>query len=184
MAINDSSPTLARVLKSLPDDRKRILFEHIQTGAFHRGRQWFGTGMHVPPAAIASAAPGSPVPLMAMYDAPCPVAAAFHVERDPTPSGWYSAKIDENLMMAIKHIIEFAGQREDGMEQYLKELENTDPVDLHHFVVSEFVALNGSANPAENRPNESNQPAAAEGGRSRTSPSKNKKGKPKPADKN
>jgi len=121
---------------------------------------------------------------MAMYDAPCPVAAAFHVERDPTPSGWYSAKIDENLMMAIKHIIEFAGQREDGMEQYLKELENTDPVDLHHFVVSEFVALNGSANPAENRPNESNQPAAAEGGRSRTSPSKNKKGKPKPADKN
>ncbi|MDW9570214.1 hypothetical protein GOA98_24585 [Sinorhizobium meliloti] len=145
MAVADSSPTLARVLSALPAERKKILFEHIQAGAFHRGRQWFGTGMHVPPAALAAAAPGNFVPLMAMTDAPCPVAAAFHVERDTSPSGWFSAKINENLMMAIKHIVEFAGQREDGMEQYLKELENTDPIELYHFVVSQFMALSDAA---------------------------------------
>lgn len=141
MSIAEKSPTLARVLGALPPDRKKILFQHMEAGAFHRGRQWFGTGMHVPMQAVMNTASTATVPLMALADAPCPVAAAFHVERDESERGWYSAKINGNLMEAIRHIIEFAGNREDGMEQYLKELENTNPLELSQFILAQYDAV-------------------------------------------
>jgi hypothetical protein len=129
--------TLDRVLSSLPDDKKLKLHEYQKDHAFHRGRQWFGFGMRV---ARSSKAPGTKGPstasfaLSAMEAVACPVAAAFDVKRDTSKNGWFSARLDENLLAAIKHIIGAAGNAEDGMEEYLKELENTDPIELYQLV--------------------------------------------------
>jgi hypothetical protein len=139
--------TLAKVLGSLPPAQKEILYNHSQKHAFHRGRQWFGAGMRV--------VLGADVPsLAAEVDVPCPVAAAFNVRRDSSELGWFSAKLDERLLAAIKHIVTSAGKSEEGMEQYLKELENTDPVELHRFVEGQYLALAASRRSltAESRP--------------------------------
>lgn len=64
----------------------------------------------------------------------CPVAAAFGVQPDLSEIGWFSAKLDANLLAAIKHIIDAVGKREDGMEEYMKQLENTGPEMLHELV--------------------------------------------------
>ena len=89
MSIATRAPTLAKVLASLSAEQKEILFNHQQTGAFHRGRQWFGFGMHV--------TGNSPTTMSAMAESPCPVAKAFDVELDMSASGWFSAKIDDRL---------------------------------------------------------------------------------------
>jgi len=127
MSIRTKSPTLFKVLDTLPDSRMKILAGYSKENAFHRGRQWFGTGMQVQ-----TAEDGSKT-LRVIDSAACPVAAAFNVQRDYSKSGWFSAKLDQNLLAAIRHIVENAGG-EEGMEQYLKELENTDPIELHDWI--------------------------------------------------
>jgi hypothetical protein len=123
----------------LPNKRKTIMFNYSQKHGFHRGRQWFGAAMRV--------VQGEGVAPTLAYDAiaACPVAAAFEVKRDASPTGWFSAKLDERLLAAIKHIIEAAGDCENGMEQYLKELESCDPVELQNFVESQYLAAVGKS---------------------------------------
>ncbi len=131
MSLKSTAPTLSRVLSALPASRMKILYEYAQKHAFHRGRQWFGVGMRVSNGKALGSESG----------AACPVAAAFHVKRDTSSAGWFSARLDENLLAAIKHIVVAAGRSEDGMEEYLKELENTDPVELHQFVEHQYRTL-------------------------------------------
>lgn len=132
-------PTLAKVLGSLPPDKTVLLHEYQKNKAFHRGRQWFGFGMRVAPSMDPLGARS--FTMSAMDLAACPVAAAFNVSLDTSPNGWFSAKLDENLLAAIKHIVEAAGNGEDGMEEYLKELENTDPVELYQLVETQALAI-------------------------------------------
>ncbi len=129
MSLRSKAPTLAKVLSRLPTPRMKVMYEHSLNHGFHRGRQWFGVGMRVVNGIARG--PGEDRD-------PCPVGAAFQVRYDPSKAGWFSAKLDKNLLDAIKHIVVAAGNGEDGMEQYLKELENTDPVELHQFVARQY----------------------------------------------
>lgn len=131
LAVN--KPTLAKVLGELPADRKAAMFHYAQRSGFHRGRQWFGAGMRV----VKDSDTGSALLLASAVDMACPVAAAYDVAPDYSETGWFSARLDQNLLSAIKHIVETAGG-EDGMEQYLKELENTSPFDLQDFVEIQY----------------------------------------------
>jgi hypothetical protein len=135
MPLREDQPTLFAVISGIPFDETKILFRYSEELAFHRGRQWFGTGMRV-----GMGAQGVLAVTGSVANVACPVGAAFGVIRDTSRSGWFSAKLDMNLLNAIRHIITIAGG-EEGMEQYLKELENSDPVELHELITERFVTL-------------------------------------------
>ena len=139
-SLGEGKSTLMRVLGSLPEKNLAKMYEYSLTHGFHRGRQWFGTSMRVLPNEEGRFE--GELTLAAQEADACPVGAAFGVKRDVSDAGWFSAKLDMNLLSAIKHIVSHAGRQEDGMEQYLKELENTDPIQLQRFIESRHIALN------------------------------------------
>lgn len=130
--IEEKSPILTLVLRSLPAAQKKKLHEYAQVHGFHRGRQWFGTGMR--PIADSTLADQTSVLMLAESNAPDPLAVAFDLTPNFTKSGWFSARVDENMLDAIKHVVFTTRMNEEGMERYMRELENTSPTELAEYI--------------------------------------------------
>ncbi len=132
MTISNNHPMLARVIGGLtPAQMKRMHRYSVENGLF-QGRHWFGLGIKVMPETENSASK-----IVLNQNAASPIAAAFNVKPDNSNVSWYSAKLDQNVIDATKHIVSIAGG-EDGMEQFLKEQENAAPAELVEFIAYQY----------------------------------------------
>ncbi len=111
-----------------------MLYEHTKEHGFHRGRQWFGAGIKV----SNGVGPDDIQELQPEANVPDPVAVAFNVEYDGSKTGWFSARVNENLLAAIQHVINVMEMNEEGMELYMRGLENVSPVELHALIESQY----------------------------------------------